>query len=335
MNKSIHLLIAISVGLGAMVGCAASGSANPSASARNKPVTTGQMKALAPGVYEVPESHGLTLTHIASGKFVMGSPAGEVGRRDDETQRTVTISQPFYLGIKEITQAQYMNAMHPDHVEDRMNEGPWAHHLPAFYKGGPWGAERTHVAAALESDKPMDMLTWEEARAYCAWLTKREAAAGRLPKGYVYRLPTEAEWEYACRAGSSGPFGVHGELETFMDLKADIFDGTTSNPIGRRMANPWGLYDMHGSLWEWVVDGYGPYPSTGSGQATRDPVGSAQGKEKVMRGGSYMSHKPAEDKDKPSDANKFRSIRSASRNHLPSDYDLPTTGMRIALAPKG
>jgi formylglycine-generating enzyme required for sulfatase activity len=290
--------------------------------------TASQTKSLTPGVYEVPESHGVRLTHIPSGVFVMGSPAGEVGRRDDETQRKITISRPFYMGTKEITQAQYMNAMHPDHVEDRMNAGPWAHHLPAFYKGGPWGVERTHVKSPLESDKPMDMLTWEEAVAYCAWLTNREAAAGRLPKGYVYRLPTEAEWEYACRAGSTGPFGVEGELDTFMDFKADIWDGTTSNPIGQRKANPWGLYDMHGSLFEWVLDGYGPYDAS----QTTDPQAVVPDSEKVMRGGSYMSHKPAEDKDKPSDANKFRSIRSASRSHLPRDFELPVTGMRIVLA---
>ena len=330
MNRSIPLLIAISVGLGSMTGCVASPPAKPASTAKNKPVATGQMKALTPGVYEIPESHEVRLTYIPAGKFVMGSPAREVGRRDDERRRKITISRPFYMGIKEITQAQYMNAMHPDHVEDRINKGPWAHHLPAFYKGGPWGVERTDVTSPLRSDKPMDMLTWEEAKAYCAWLTQREAAAERLPKGYVYRLPTEAEWEYACRAGSTGPFGVQGELETFMDLKADIFDGTTSNPIGRRKANPWGLYDMHGSVYEWVLDGYGPYDA----KQTTDPLAVHSAAEKVMRGGSYMSHKPAEDKDKPSEANKLRSIRSASRQHLPSDYDLPTTGMRIVLAPK-
>ena len=330
MNRSIYLLFTISVGLGSMTGCVASTPAKPASTAQDRPVTAGQMKALTPGVYAIPDSHEVKLTYIPAGKFVMGSPSGEVGRRDDETQRTVTISPPFYMGIKEITQAQYMNAMHPDHVEDRMNKGPWAHHLPAFYKGGPWGVERTDVTSPLRSDKPMDMLTWEEATAYCAWLTKREAAAGRLPKGYVYRLPTEAEWEYACRAGSTGPFGVKGELATFMDLKADIFDGTTSNPIGRRKANPWGLYDMHGSVYEWVLDGYGPYDA----KQTTDPLAVHSAAEKVMRGGSYMSHKPAEDKDKPSDANKLRSIRSASRQHLPSDYDLPTTGMRIVLGPE-
>jgi formylglycine-generating enzyme required for sulfatase activity len=113
-----------------------------------------------------------------------------------------------------------------------------------------------------------------------------------------------------------------------MDFKADIWDGTTSNPIGQRKANPWGLYDMHGSLFEWVLDGYGPYDAS----QTTDPQAVVPDSEKVMRGGSYMSHKPAEDKDKPSDANKFRSIRSASRSHLPRDFELPVTGMRIVLA---
>ena len=149
MNKHTYVLLSLCLMTSPFVG--------HGAGAETKPLAIRKMKALTPGVYEVPESHGLTLTHIASGKFVMGSPSGEVGRRDDETQRTVTISQPFYLGIKEITQAQYMNAMHPDHVEDRMNQGPWAHHLPAFYKGGPWGVERTDVTSPLRSDKPMDM----------------------------------------------------------------------------------------------------------------------------------------------------------------------------------
>ena len=329
MNKRINLLLALPILMGSMIVCTSTSHASPVTAGQDKTLTEGQIKSLTPGVYEIPDSHEVRLTTIPAGTFVMGSAAGEVGRRDDETQHKVTISRPFYMGIKEITQAQYMNAMHPDHVEDRMNEGPWGHHLPAFYKGGPWGVERTDVTSPLRSDKPMDMLTWEEAKAYCAWLTQREAAASRLPKGYVYRLPTEAEWEYACRAGSTGPFGVQGELETFMDFKADIFDGTTSNPIGRRMANPWGLYDMHGSVYEWVLDGYGPYDRS----QTIDPLAVVPDAEKVMRGGSYMSHKPAEDKDKPSDANKFRSIRSASRNHLPSDFDLPTTGMRIVLAP--
>ena len=334
MNKrigQIYLLATLSVVI-ASAGCdiTTPASAGKAKSTPAAPLTAGKVKSLTPGVYEVPDTHGVRLTYIPSGKFVMGSPAGEVGRRADETQRTVTISRPFYMGIKEITQAQYMNAMHPDHVEDRINEGPWTHHLPAFYKGGPWGVERTDVKSPLRSEKPMDMLTWEEARDYCAWLTKREDAAGRLPKGYVYRLPTEAEWEYACRAGQTGPFGVQGELETFIDFKADIFDGTTSNPVGRRKANPLGLYDMHGSLYEWVLDGYGPYNKA----QTTDPLATNPQAEKVMRGGSYLSHLPAEDKDKVTPASKLQSIRSASRNHLPQDFDLPITGMRITLAPK-
>ena len=285
-----------------------------------------RMKKLAAGIYEIPDSHGVMLTLIEAGKFQMGSGRKEVGRLKDETQRKIEISRPFYIGIMEITQAQYMNAMHPDHTEDGINKGPWGHQMPAFYKGGPWGVERTHVKSPLESDRPMDMLTWEEAMAYCKWLNKREAAAGRLPKGYEYRLPTEAEWEYACRAGSEGQFGVEGEIETFMDVNAEVSDGTTSSPIGRRKANPWGLYDMHGSLYEWVMDWYGPYDE----KQKTDPVGPAEGAERVMRGGSYASMKVDDD---ATEAEKLRRVRSASRSRLPQDFELPIVGMRLALAP--
>ena len=287
----------------------------------------GRMKNLKEGIYEIPDSHGVMLTLIKAGKFEMGSDKKEVGRRADETKRKIKISRPFYIGIMEITKAQYMNAMHPDHEEDGINKGPWGHHIPAFYKGGPWGVERTHVKSPLESDRPMDMLTWEEAMAYCKWLNKREAAAGRLPKGYEYRLPTEAEWEYACRAGSTGQFGVEGELETFMDTKAEVWNGTVSSPIDRRKPNPWGLYDMHGSLYEWVMDWYGPYDE----KQKVDPVGPAEGKERVMRGGCYVSMKAGEN---ATEADKLRRVRCASRSHLPADFDLPITGMRIVLGQK-
>jgi len=173
------------------------------------------------------------------------------------------------------------------------------------------------------------MLSWEEAAAYAAWLNRREAAAGRLPPGYVYRLPTEAEWEYACRAGSEGPFGTDGEIEAFFGFSPSDFDGNVLCPFGRRKANPWGLYDMHGSLYEWVQDWYGPYEPN----AREDPKGPDEGDEKVMRGGSYMSYREKDGQWETTAAEKMRNIRSASRNHLPPDYPLPITGMRMVLGP--
>ena len=216
-----------------------------------------RMKKLAAGIYEIPDSHGVMLTLIEAGKFQMGSGRKEVGRLKDETQRKIEISRPFYIGIMEITQAQYMNAMHPDHTEDGINKGPWGHQMPAFYKGGPWGVERTHVKSPLESDRPMDMLTWEEAMAYCKWLNKREAAARRLPKGYEYRLPTEAEWEYACRAGTSTKYH-NGNSDSDLG-RVGWYNGNSSSKthsVGEKRSNSWGLYDMHGNVWEWCQDWY-------------------------------------------------------------------------------
>lgn len=289
-----------------------------------------QMKQLKAGIYEVPKSHGLLLTRIAPGTFTMGSPADEVGRQPHETQRSITITRAFYMGIVEVTQAQYLNAMHPNHMEFCQNKGPWGHTLPTIFKGGPWGVDRSAgINAGLASDHPMDMLTWVEATQYAAWLNKREAAAGRLPKGYVYRLPTEAEWEYACRAGTKGPFGTAGEIAEFFGFSPSDFDGNVRAPYGRRKPNAWGLYDMHGSLYEWVQDWHGPYDKT----QTTDPAGLSAGKEKIVRGGSYISYKEKDDGVETTPAQRMRTIRSASRNHFPPDYSLPITGMRIVLAP--
>ncbi len=291
-------------------------------------LSVARMKRLADGRYEVPDCHGMVLTRIPAGAFVMGSKEGEVGRRSDETPHEVTISRPFYMGVAEVSQQQYMNAMHPDHEEDGINKGAWGHHLPAFYRGGPWGVERTHVKSPLSNPAPMEMLSWQEATAFAAWLNKREAAAGRLPDGYVYRLPTEAEWEYACRAGRDGPFGVEGDRGEFI-FTGSAFGGELTAPQGRRKPNPWGLHDMHGMVYEWVIDWYGPY-ETG---AQTDPTGPETGTERVMRGGCYVSARDKILGRDATEAEKQRSIRSASRGHLPPDFELPITGMRVVLAP--
>jgi formylglycine-generating enzyme required for sulfatase activity len=287
------------------------------------------MKQLESGRYEVPDSHGIVLALIPAGSFVMGSGEAEVGRREDETPHEVTISRPFYMGVAEVTQQQYMNATHPDHEEDGINKGPWGHHLPAFYRGGPWGVERTHVKSPLGSGAAMEMLSWRDSTAFAEWLTKREAAAGRLPDGYVYRLPTEAEWEYACRAGRDGPFGVEGDRSEFI-FTTSAFDGRLASPHGRRKPNPQGLYDMHGMVYEWVLDWYGPYGM----EAETDPTGPETGTERVMRGGCYVSARDKIGGRDATEAEMLRSIRSASRNHLPPDFKLPITGMRVALAPE-
>jgi formylglycine-generating enzyme required for sulfatase activity len=146
-------------------------------------------------------------------------------------------------------------------------------------------------------------VSWDDATNYCAHLTQQEQAAGRLPVGWVYRLPTESEREYACRAGTTTAFNfgsaIHGGMENFYDYyeyDASIGDIYVSNPaipwlartttVGSNQPNAWGLYDMHGNVWEWCQDWYGSYPA---GSVT-DPQGPTSGSSRVIRGGSWYGY---------------------------------------------
>jgi formylglycine-generating enzyme required for sulfatase activity len=198
------------------------------------------------------------------------------------------------------------------------------------------------------TDAPMYWVNWNEASAFCHKLTERERAANRLPAGYVYRLPTEAEWEYACRAGTNTATFA-GEIKILGRYNAPALDeiawyggnssvGWTSSgglntdswqekqyPGGRaaqrsvatRKPNPWGLYDMLGNVWEWCADWYGP--QLPGGEVT-DPVGPATGKKHVSRGGSWMFAADGS--------------RSAKRFCDEPGARFRCVGFRIALAPQ-
>jgi formylglycine-generating enzyme required for sulfatase activity len=131
------------------------------------------------------------------------------------------------------------------------------------------------------ANAPVEGVSWDDAQEYCRKLTERERAAGRLPAGYEYSLPTEAQWEYACRAGTTGPYAGNGDLSSMGWY--DDNSGSTTHPVGQKQANAWGLYDMHGNVWEWCHDWYGSYP----GGAVTDPTGASSGSYRVGRGGSW------------------------------------------------
>jgi formylglycine-generating enzyme required for sulfatase activity len=211
---------------------------------------------------EVADGVKMTFVLIPPGKFRMGSPADEEGRREDETLHEVTLTEPFDLGTTEVTQAQY-RALAGDN--------------PSHFRG---------------ADLPVEEVSWEEARDYAARLTKRRGGH------QVYRLPTEGEWEYACRGGrpSSHPFGVgtgralssreanfHGDWP-YGDAGAGPNLASTCR-VGSYPANALGLFDMHGNVWEWCADWGSPYPA---GSAT-NPTGPADGSGQVYRGGSWLS----------------------------------------------
>ena len=190
-------------------------------------------------------SLGMEFVSVPAGSFVMGSPEDEEGRDSDERQHGVRISRGFLMGKYEVTQGQW---------EAVLGENPSHHNCGARC--------------------PVDSVSWHDVQAFIQALNGRESGSG-----YRYRLPTEAEWEYAARAGTSG--ARYGELDSI----AWHWDnsGRTTHPVGLKRANAWGLHDMLGNVWEWTADLYGQYPS---GSVT-DPVGPWWGSDRVARGGSW------------------------------------------------
>ena len=242
---------------------------------------------------KITNSIGMKLVLIPKGAFVMGSPESEEGRYDDETQHEVTISKDYYLGVTEVTQGQYEKVMGTN---------------PSYF-------QKSRVHGSDSSRYPVDNVSWEDAIEFCKTLSDlpEEKKAGR-----VYRLPTEAEWEYACRAGSKSAYSF-GESSKSLGDYAWFYENSNgqTHPVGEKKANAWGLYDMQGNVWEWCSDWYGQYPKG----AVSDPVGPREGSFRVIRGGSYFSE--------------AANCRSANHNrHDPSDR-FHYYGFRVALSPSG
>lgn len=193
----------------------------------------------------------IEMIYLNPGAFTMGSPDTEKGRfKNEGPQMQVMLTNGGWLGKAVVTQSQWV----------------------ALMGGDPPGAKSAEL--------PVDHVSWDDAMEFCRKLTERERAAGRLPEGYAYTLPTEAEWEYACRAGSTGPYAGDGKLDDMGWYAGN--SGGAMHPVGRKQANAWGFRDMHGNAWEWCRDRFGTYP----GGAVTDPTGPAYGSARVARGGS-------------------------------------------------
>jgi formylglycine-generating enzyme required for sulfatase activity len=303
-------------------------------------------KALKAKDYTVPGIE-MKMKLIPAGSFTMGSGADEMCRREDEVPHKVTISKPFYMGVHEVTQREFYKLMMPpdyNYEAWRFKRGP-IHDGAAFCYRYPTGGGLINGARAVGGDRtdlnPMECVTWARAREFCSKLTEIERKAGRLPEGYVYRLPTEAEWEYACRAGAKGPYNVVGDYADLNSIRKFAWVAAFSNTAfgtqavgGGRKANAWGLYDMHGNVYEWCLDWYGPYDKDDA----VDPAGPAKGTEKVIRGGCFSGvdkgdKKRHDKKDLDEQVHPF--LRSASRYSVPpetSSYAI--LGFRVVLGAK-
>ena len=289
-------------------------------------VKTAEIQSLQAKVFTIPDSNKINMVLMPAGTFTMGSPKEELGRRPEETPHEVTISRPFYMGETEISQKQFLELAQPNFKPIMARLGPWGHSLPEMHQGGPWKAQGKYHRDP--SNEPMESVTWMRAMRFCSLLTAKERKAGRLPKGYVYRLPTEAEWEYACRAGTTDAFNnprMEDKVKERGRLSDNVFKGSFPNRFG--------LFRMHMGVFEWCLDDYAPYQS---GKAT-DPVFFDKSKNlnKVARGGDndYFMHPKIHNKKLEDPIKIRRYVRSASRGRFGPGIPYSIVGFRPVLAP--
>jgi formylglycine-generating enzyme required for sulfatase activity/tetratricopeptide (TPR) repeat protein len=274
---------------------------------------------------ELTNSLGMRLVLIPPGRFTMGSPVTEEGRAFDEDERDVEISRPFYMAAHEVTIGQFRKFVKEAGYQTDSEKGMGCFGFDAATK-------RMDLSKAYSWKKPgwqvtdehsVTNLSWNDAKAFCAWLSKKE--------GKSYRLPTEAEWEYACRAGTTTRYTFgddpeelahHGNITDasakklfpfWTTIKADDGHAFTA-PVGSYRPNAFGLYDMHGNAAEWCEDWYAFYEPG----PHRDPTGPSAGTRRVARGGNWADF-PLQ-------------CQSAHRNRLePSGYNVGT-GLRVVVS---
>jgi len=232
------------------------------------------------------------MVFIPPGTFRMGSTTNEVDHFEDECPQTdVIITRGFWMGKYLVTQGEYLAVMGNN---------------PSYFTG--------------DTNRPVETVSWFDATNYCGTLTGREQAAGRIPTNCVYRLPTEAEWEYACRALTSDRRFSYGDDPGYTNLSDYAWykanSGGTTHPVGQKLPNPWGLYDMYGNVYELCQDWW---VAKLPGGIVVDPQGPGAGSSRVIRGGGYYDY--------------ALGCRSAYRYGFPPSNKGADGGFRAVLAP--
>jgi len=236
----------------------------------------------------------MEMVWIEPGSFWMGSPEIEPGRKIDEIRHQVTLTQGYWMGKYEVTTAQWESLMGSENDKPKKQK----------------------------PDSPVEEVSWSDVQDFLEKLNKLEVKANRLPEGYRYLLPTEAQWEYACRAGTDSAYSFGDSADDLSDY-AWYYDNSATgflfskrrhlHPVGKKSPNPWGLHDMHGNVYEWCHDwylGYEPDPAI-------DPAGPDNGAFRVLRGGSWYVG--------PEDC------RSAIRRRHSPTYRVHSIGFRLSL----
>ena len=252
---------------------------------------------------------GMGFVYIPPGEFQMGSPPDEPGRQANETAHRVQLSQGFYMMTTEVTQKQWMAVMgqNPSVFSDcgpdcPVENVPWSQIFRFITRlNHLMKTKQAHIKLS-SSEKEINAPAGDEIT----------AAVRRLQ----YRLPTEAQWEYACRATGRGWFSFEGDLaalDEYAWFKGN--SGGSTHPVAQKKPNAFGLYDMHGNVWEWCLDFAGPYPS----KPVTDPKGMATGSFRVVRGGSW--YYPALE------------ARTANRSFLLPGSGNYNVGFRLVLTP--
>lgn len=235
-------------------------------------------------------SIGTKFAWIPAGTFLMGSPPGGRPYQENETQHEVTLTKGYYLAVSPVTRRQFARFVqatgYKSEIDPEVDEPNWR--TPGFDQA---------------DDHPVVFVTWNDAVAFCQWLSEQDARN--------YRLPTEAEWEYACRAGTTTPFYFGNTISA--DLANYNRNLETTTPSSKYRPNGWGLYDMHGNVDEWCADWEADYPA---GKVV-DPQGEQSGHNRMLRGGNFRSPPGI--------------VRSASRGGGEPTFCVPYVGFRVAL----
>lgn len=285
------------------VGTAIELAADAPAFTSNVTETTGEVNATGfgsggPPPATVDNSLGMRLVLIPAGEFSMGSPDSDSDADElEKPQHRVKIARPFYLGVCEVTQAEYQR------VKGGQNPSTFMDANGKVVKDRMWGVDGSNVITEANATLPVETISWDAARDFCKMLS---ALPAERRAGRCYRLPTEAEWEYACRAGSTFRYGFD-ELRESVDGYAWYAgnSGAKAHPVGQKKPNAWGLFDMQGNVWEWCEDFCVPYPPKGG-----MPF------ERACRGGSWEGQANA--------------CRPAARWGVPPSWGWAHLGFRVA-----